>query len=269
MIKFKLNFSTQNCLQSTQIRTDLNVPIVISIVIPMYNQSAYIVSSLSGLKRVLDSIGRSYEVIVVNDGSTDNTLDILQKESSQTANLKVLSYTPNKGKGHAVKTGILASKGQLVLFTDGDLDISPEIINDYFIELESYDLVIASKRHPRSVVKSTLSRRFLSRVFNLIARLLTGIKASDTQAGLKAGNGKVLKKVFEMIVVKRYAFDVELLAVASIMNLRIKELPVNIEISKRFKIKDIARMFIDILAISYRYRISHWYQKRIKSSDNG
>ena len=106
------------------------------------------------------------------------------------------------------------SFGDVITFVDGDLDISPNTIRDYVKELENCDLVIASKRHPLSKVKAPSSRKFLSRMFNLIIRMLIGIEVRDTQSGLKAGKGVALRSIFGSMVVKRYAFDVELLTIA-------------------------------------------------------
>lgn len=240
----------------------------VSIVIPVYNQEKNVTKALEGISRVFDQAFVDYELVVVNDGSTDSTLQLLQKESESNQKLRIVSYTPNKGKGFAVKSGVLESHGNIIIFIDGDLDISPEMILDYAKELDSYDLVIASKFHPLSKVQAPLSRRFLSRAFNLFVRMAVGIKARDTQSGLKAGNGEVLRTIFKVMLVKRFAFDVELLTVASILNLRTKELPIKIDLNRGFKLREILKMFVDVLAISYRYRITHWYQNRIQSTHN-
>ena len=226
----------------------------VSIVIPVYNQAVNITKVLERIRNVLDSAFIDYEIVVVDDGSTDLTYEVLEKERHSHTDTKVISYKPNRGKGFAVRTGVLQTRGSIVLFTDGDLDITPDSIKEYLIQLATCDLVIASKRHPKSTVKAPLSRVFLSRAFNLLVRLLTGIKVKDTQAGMKAGDGEIMRKIFKAMLVKRYAFDVELLTIANLMLLRIAELPVEITIDKRFRMKDICRMMIDVLAIAYRAR---------------
>lgn len=240
----------------------------ISIIIPVYNQQEKVSASLNRIKSVADRISESFEVVLVNDGSIDGTLHVLENESRQDQRVRLVSYAPNVGKGYAVRRGVLESKGRFVVFVDGDLDISPALIGDYISELKSYDMVIASKRHPLSRVKSPSSRRFLSMGFHVLAKVLTGVRVSDTQAGMKAGRGDVLKRIFEIMVVKRYAFDVELLAVAALMNLRIREMPVEITIDRRFKVKEVARMFKDVLAIGYRLRIKGWYRKQLKARND-
>lgn len=240
----------------------------VSIVIPVYNQERTISKALSRIRTVLDEAVSEYEVVVVDDGSADNTYEVLKKEAQSHPETKIISYKPNRGKGFAVRTGVLQSKGSVVLFTDGDLDITPDSIKEYIAQLVNYDLVIASKRHPKSRVNAPRSRIFLSRAFNLLTRLLVGIKIKDTQAGMKAGNGEIIRRIFSIMLVKRYAFDVELLLIATLLGSVIKEMPIEIDLQRRFKLRDIWRMFIDILAIAYRHRFRHWYGKRIKELIN-
>jgi hypothetical protein len=155
------------------------------------------------------------------------------------------------------------------MFLDGDLDISPDSIKDYVEKLRTSDLVIASKRHPESSVTIPRSRAFLSRVFNLVIRVATGIPQKDTQAGFKVGNGDIMRAIFRNVRVNRYAFDVELFTIASIMHLKVQEMPVIMMIDKKFNIKEIIRMFVDVVRISYKYRIArHFKQEYLKSNDN-
>jgi dolichol-phosphate mannosyltransferase len=235
----------------------------ISVVIPVHNQETKISALLAKVKEILNLTLQSYEIVVVNDGSYDNTLRVLQKEELLDSCIKIISYMPNRGKGHAVKTGVMQASGSTVIFVDGDFDISHNRIKEYIDELENCDLVIASKRHPQSKVYSPLSRKFLSRMFNLLVQLALGIKIKDTQSGLKAGNGAVLRTIFSVMLVKRYAFDVELLTIATAMNLNIKELPIEIKLDHNFRIQDIAKMLLDVAAISFRHRIRRWYQRQL------
>jgi glycosyltransferase involved in cell wall biosynthesis len=236
--------------------------IQVSIIVPVYNQEKNVATSLARIRKVLDSTLLSYEIVVVDDGSLDHTLEVLRKE--ERADTRIISYAPNMGKGYAVKTGILQSRGDIVIFIDGDLDITPDSIKDYVKELENCHLVIASKRHPSSMVDAPASRKLLSRAFNLIVRIGTGIRVKDTQSGLKAGQGNVLRRIFKVMLIKRYAFDVELLAIATSLNLNIQEMPIEISLSKGFKLRDILRMFVDVAAVAYRYRIRHWYQSQLE-----
>ena len=226
-----------------------------SIIVPVYNCAEKILIVLDTIKSVLKHTCNSYELIVVDDGSTDGTLTVLEKLAQGDPSIRILSYPSNRGKGYAVKTGIMACQGSKCLFIDGDFDISPEPIGHYFSELEGCDLVVASKRHKLSRVNATRRRMFLSQSFNLFVRIATGVSVKDTQAGLKAGDSSALKRIFSLMSVSRYAFDVELLVIASKAGLKTKEMPVEITVRKAFRVKDILRMTYDVLGITYRHRI--------------
>ena len=169
-------------------------------------------------------------------------------------NVRIVSDPVNKGKGYAVKTGILACYGSKCIFIDGDLDISPKDLRDYLKEMNEFDMVVASKLHKLSSIKATKARKFLSQAFACFVRVSTGIPIHDTQSGLKGGNSDLLKKIFAMMSVSRYAFDVELLLIASKAGLKIKEMPVEMTLKSKFKLKEIVRMSYDVLRISSRYR---------------
>jgi dolichol-phosphate mannosyltransferase len=242
----------------------------VSLIIPVFNQQNKVSFSLEKIKQTMESIlseestFSDYEMIVVNDGSTDNTLAILRGIASTDDHVRVLSYTPNRGKGYAVRQGVLESQGEAVMFLDGDLDISPDSIRDYVERLRSSDLVIASKRHPESDVRIPISRAFLSRAFNIFVRATTGIPQKDTQAGFKAGNGEVMRTIFRNISVKRYAFDIELFTIASVLHLKVQEMPVIMKIDRQFKMKEIVNMFMDVTRICYRHKVLHAYQKELE-----
>jgi dolichol-phosphate mannosyltransferase len=237
----------------------------ISAIVPIYNQEAVIANSLSRIREALFLTNLHFEIIVVNDGSSDNTLAILEKEKEKDPQIKVITYSQNKGKGYAIKQGVMQSSGDITVFIDGDLDIQPFAIREYISELNNCDFVIASKKHPLSRVNAPLSRKILSRMFNLVVRTTTGIKLKDTQSGLKVGYGNMLREFFKVMNINRYAFDVELLAIAAMMNLNIKEMPVEVNLDHRFRIRQIILMLKDVLDISYRHRIRRFYQKQIQS----
>ena len=235
----------------------------ISLIIPVFNQEKKIFSSIKKMKQVIESAFNNYEMIVVNDGSIDNTLETLKGIALTDEHIHILSHVPNRGKGYAVRQGVLHSHGDVVMFLDGDLDISPDSIEAYVEKLSISDLVIASKRHPESKVLIPKSRAFLSRAFNLITRVATGIPQKDTQAGFKVGNGDKMRTIFKSAHVNRYAFDVELFTIASIMDLRVQEMPVIMRIDRKFNIKDVVNMFLDVIRICYRHKILHLYQKEL------
>jgi dolichol-phosphate mannosyltransferase len=240
----------------------------LSIIIPVFNQQKKVTYSIKKIKQAVELWFSNYELIVVNDGSTDNTLTFLKGIALTDERIHILSYTPNRGKGYAVRQGVLHSKGDVVMFLDGDLDIAPDSIKEYVESLSTADLVIASKRHPKSSVMIPRSRALLSRAFNLLIRLATGISQKDTQSGFKVGKGEIMRTIFRNASINRYAFDVELFTIASILHLKVHEMPVVMKIDRRFNTKDIVKMLADVARISYKYRIAHRYQQEYQKKKN-
>jgi glycosyltransferase involved in cell wall biosynthesis len=235
----------------------------ISVIIPTFNQQSKLSYSITRIKQQVELYFNNYELIVVDDGSTDNTLTILKSLAVIDPHIQVISYRPNRGKGYAVKQGVLHSRGEAVMFMDADLDISPDFIKDYVERLSTSDLIIGSKRHPKSNVTIPKSRAFLSRAFNIFIRAATGVPQKDTQVGFKVGNGEIMRTVFRGISVNRYAFDVELFTISSILHLRVQEMPVIMKIDRRFNIREIVNMLVDVLRICYKQRVLHAYNKEV------
>jgi glycosyltransferase involved in cell wall biosynthesis len=226
---------------------------------PAYNEAHNIRRSVAGTEKELESVTHDFEIIVVDDGSDDGTGAAV--ESLANRRVRLVSYSENQGKGFALKKGFNLVTGGLSLFVDSDSEIQARDMNAYVKALGSADLAIGSKRHPLSVVRTPIIRRFLSLGFNIVERLLTGVKVSDTQAGLKAIRSSALYRILPLMSVKRYAFDAELLTVATLLNFEIVELPVCVDLRASFSIRQVFRMLIDLLGIAYRLRIRRWYQK--------
>jgi glycosyltransferase involved in cell wall biosynthesis len=167
------------------------------------------------------------------------------------------------GKGYAVKAGFMQTTGEIVVFADSDMDIDLGAVPRYVDALENGDIVVATKWHPDSRVDMPLTRRILSHGFNILVRILTGAKLKDTQVGLKVMKKSAFVNIFPRLAVKRYAFDVELLAVASLYGLKIVEMPTQLRIRNSFNVKEILHMFVDLLGIAYRLRVLRWYQRAI------
>lgn len=236
----------------------------LSFVIPAYNEEDYIECALGTLDEMVKDKRLPYEIVVVDDGSKDKTLPRAIKYASKNGHVKVVSYTQNEGKGHAVKTGFMQTNGEVVVFADSDMDIDLSIISKYVDALKYGDIVVATKWHPDSVVCMPMYRRILSHGFNVLVRILTGAKLRDTQVGLKAMRKSAFTDIFPRLCVKRYAFDVELLAVANLYGLKIVELPTRLSIRKALSFKEICKMFLDLLGIAYRLKIVHSYQNNAK-----
>lgn len=240
----------------------------LSFVIPAYNEENSIETALGTLDEIVKDRKLPYEIVVVDDGSKDKTLLRAIKYARKNGHVKVVSYTKNEGKGHAVRTGFMQTSGDVVVFADSDMDIDLGTVSKYVDALEHGDIVIASKWHPDSVVNMALTRRILSHGFNVLVRLLTGAKLRDTQVGLKAMRKSALADIFPRLCVKRYAFDVELLSVANLYGLKIIQMPAQLRIRESFRLAEVFKMFQDLLGIAYRLRVIHWYERNI-SAQNG
>ena len=232
----------------------------LSFVIPAYNEEEYIEETLSEVNEVAKGSNLPYEIIVVDDGSKDGTFLKATRYAWKHAHVRMVHFVANNGKGYALNAGFMHADGDIVIFADGDMDIDLHLISQYLAALEHSDIVIASKWHPQSQVKMPLRRKLLSHGFNVLVRVLTGVPLKDTQAGLKAMRRTAFECVFPKLSVKRYAFDVELLAVARLYGLKVAELPVDLKIDASFKFRDVWKMLLDLLGIAYRLRIIHWYQ---------
>jgi glycosyltransferase involved in cell wall biosynthesis len=233
----------------------------VSIIMPAYNEANFIAESIALAMEQFENLFKDFEIIVVDDGSTDETRHIA--EAVYDGRVKVVGYERNKGKGYALKKGFDFVTGEFSFLVDSDLEIRASDLNNYVKELQDSDFVIGSKRHPLSTVRTPVVRKFLSLGFNCLERLLTGVRASDTQSGLKGAKSTSLYGLLPLLSVKRYAFDAELLTVATVANLKIKELPVQIQLNASFSVRQVFRMLVDLLGIAYRLRVRRWYQKNM------
>jgi len=231
----------------------------LSLVMPAYNEANTIEAVVERVDHVVKQTGLKYELIVVDDGSVDDTRKRAINFANNNSHVKVVSYARNIGKGHAIKTGFVHAKGDAIIFMDSDLDIDPKQITRYIHALKHSDMVIASKWHPQSTVDIPLMRKILGYSFNLLVKLLTGLRFKDTQTGLKAIRRNALEKILPKLIVKGYAFDVELMVVAKLYGLKVFELPVDIRMRGIFSLQKVQRMFLDLLRITYRLRVLKQY----------
>ncbi len=243
----------------------LNVPPTLSIIVPTYCDGPRIYSNLVKLDRALTAIGEPYEIIVVSDGNVDNTHDEARRFDAP--HVRVYHYARNMGKGFALRYGMARSCGEVVTFIDGDGDIDPSLIAHYLqiARGTGADVVVGSKRHPDSQVVYPPIRRLYSATYQALLRVLFNLQVRDTQVGIKLFRREVLVAVLPRIVVKRYAFDLELLVVAHHLGFsRVVEAPV--QIGHRFSSTINRRAIMSILwetaAIFYRKNVLHYYDYR-------
>ena len=240
----------------------------VTFVLPAYNESKMIEDTLESLNVNFENTGLLYEIVIVDDGSLDDTRSKVRLFGQTNGNVNLISYDKNVGKGFAIKTGFRKAQGASIIFLDSDSDIDTRQVSRFLDALNTADIVIGSKRHPNSIVSVPAIRRLLSSSFNLLVRLLTGIRVSDTQTGIKAIKREAFKDIFNQLCVKRYAYDVELLVLAKIYGMKISEVPVNLRINDNFSLKESWHMLIDLLGITYRLRIKKWYHRGVPQHTN-
>jgi glycosyltransferase involved in cell wall biosynthesis len=235
----------------------------VSVILCAYNEGNVIDDTIYEVDNVMIGTGWRYEIIVVDDGSLDDTRQKVVKYRDEKGNgrLKVVGYENNMGKGNAVMAGFAHAEGDFVVFIDSDLDVDPKLIPSYVEALKTSDIAVASKWHPQSHTAVTLKRKVLSFGFNVLSKLLTGIKLKDTQTGLKAFRRRVLERMAPKFVVKRYAFDLELMSACNHCGFKIVDLPVDVHIRSMVSFKEIFRMTLDMFQIAYRLRILKYYQR--------
>lgn len=206
-----------------------------------------------------------FEIIAVDDGSSDNTAAELARVSSELDRVVSVPMSENMGKGEALRRGFEASRGTHILLLDGDLELPPDQVSQFFVTMEVLraDAVIGSKRHPDSVLEYPWYRKLASTLYYLLVKMLIGLPVRDTQTGLKLFRREVLEHVIPRMLVKRFAFDLELLAIANLKGFRIAEAPVTLHFKATlgcFRPRTVKFIMTDTLAIVYRLRVLRYYQ---------
>ncbi|MEA1996181.1 MAG: glycosyltransferase [Gemmatimonadota bacterium] len=242
----------------------------LSVIMPAYNEGAGIHDNLVETVSSLESLGRSFEIILVDDGSSDSTLEEARRAAREESRIKIARNFHNLGKGWSLKAGFKRARGEVIAFLDADLDIHPSQIGLLIQRLEDgrEDVAIGSKFHPDSELDYPLARRFFSFCYYLFIKFLFDLPLKDTQTGIKVFKRSVLESVFPQVLVKKFAFDIELLSIAHHNGAEIAEVPVIINFRKgmqwgRIRLRDISSIFIDTIAIFYRLRILKYYGREI------
>ena len=253
---------------------------LLSVIVPIYKQEKTIQKDLLNIYETLSKTPYNFEIIGVVDGTTlDNSLNEAKKIKK--TNVKIFGYKNNKGKGQAVRFGMQKASGDIISFIDSGMDIMPSGIIMLLEHMKWYnaDIIIGSKLHPASIVKNyPTKRKLLTYCYYMLVKILFGLKVRDTQTGLKAYKRKVLEKVLDLLVVKTFAFDIELLAVANKLGFKkIYDAPVivtweptNTSLSKVFRSGIIKDFMMDTLAVWYRMNILKYYyngRNRVKIFD--
>ena len=240
----------------------------LSVVMPVYNLAATIGENLRRTAELFESHGVRAELVPVDDGSKDGTWAEIEAAASAIGGGSVtcvpVRLLENGGKGAALKAGFAASHGEYVMLLDGDLDINPKQTPWFFASLaeNGSDIVIGSKRHPKSVVQYPWHRRIVSWVYFTLVRIFIGLPITDTQTGMKLFRRRALEEALSRMLVKTYAFDLELLAIAHSRGAKISEAPVDISFGSKFgalRPSTVRSMAHDSLAVFYRLKLLKYY----------
>lgn len=240
----------------------------LSVVIPAYNEAERLPATLGRMREYLDRSAARYEVIVVDDGSQDQTVALTREMQRHFPQLQIVSNGRNRGKGYSVRRGFLEARGSLLLLSDADLSSPVEELEKLREALGRNDAAIGSRSLSASQITThqPLLREFSGKCFNRIMRLATGLEFHDTQCGFKLFRREPFLPIFEALTMDGFAFDVEILYLAHRSGLRIVEVPVrwaNVE-GTRVGLLPGLQAFADLLKIRRRHR--DWGKGRRVSS---
>lgn len=240
----------------------------VSVVVPAYNEGPGIVSRLGAIEAVVRPLAVSYELVVVDDASEDDTTAALAVYVASNPAVRLLRNARNRGKGYSVRRGCLAAANETVAMVDADADLSlaslPLALD--LVETDGYDVVIGSKGHPASTVGYPLKRRVLSLGYATLVRGLFDLGVADTQTGLKVFSRRVVESVVRHIETEGFAFDVELLVRARACGLRVAEVPIDLQYRGRSTVRwpHIDEMFQDTVDIYRRLGRPGWRQPALR-----
>jgi len=232
-------------------------PATYSIILPAYNESARISATLDRILAHAMERGWNVEVIVVSDGSSDDTPAIVRDYASKHAVLRLLENPGNRGKGYSVRNGMLHATGDILLFSDADLSSPIEEADKLFAAIENgADIAIGSRWMDRrlQIRRQPMHRRLFGRIFNLALRVILGLQFKDTQCGFKAFTRRSAETIFPLQKIERWGFDPELLYLAKKFGLVVCEVPVawsHREGTRIHPLRDGIRMFGELIRIRW------------------
>jgi dolichyl-phosphate beta-glucosyltransferase len=232
-------------------------PVTYSIILPAYNESARIMGTLDRILAHAKQCDWSVEIIVVNDGSSDNTADIVRRYAGEHPVVRLLENPGNRGKGYSVRNGMLRARGDILLFSDADLSSPIEEADQLFTVLGAgADIAIGSRWVDRrlQIRRQPLYRRLFGRIFNLALRVILDLQFKDTQCGFKAFTRRSAREIFPLQKIERWGFDPELLYLAKRLGFTVREIPVtwsHREGTRIHPLRDGVRMFGELLRIRW------------------
>lgn len=231
---------------------------MLSLVIACYNEGDKIYKNVKDVIYYLEEVlkTKDYEIVLSNDGSTDNTLEEIMKLKNEYSNIEICNSDTNNGKGYAIQCGVLKSKGDKIIFMDADLATKLYALEDVYALLDKYDVVIGSRRIDGSCIRKNqpIHRQFIGKACSFITSIITGLHYKDTQCGFKGFTRESANDIFKKQTIKGFAFDVEILYIAVMLSYSIKETPViweNADTTSVKALRDSFYFFRDILKIKF------------------
>ena len=243
-----------------------------SIVIPAYNESARIPATLQSVVDCIRQRGWSAEVVVVNDGSSDSTAEVVRAFAAANPEVRLLENPGNRGKGYSVRSGMLQAHGEVVLFSDADLSAPIEEADGLFNAIAAgADIAIGSRwlETKRQTIRQPFYRQFFGRCFNGVTRFVMGLKFADTQCGFKAFTRAAAQTVFQLQTIERWGFDPEILFIALKRGYRIQEVAVSWAHDERTRmsyLKDGIKMLEEIAIVRWNALLGR-YGKQVEHID--
>jgi dolichyl-phosphate beta-glucosyltransferase len=226
----------------------------ISVIVPAYNEQKRITGTLKAINGYFSNKPLTRQIIVVDDGSSDDTLGVVENIRKEINDLSVITYNPNRGKGYAIKKGVEESHGEYILFTDADNSTPIEEFEKFYPFLKDNMVVIGSRYVAGSnvVVRQPWYRVLLGRLANMVIQIFILDGLRDTQCGFKAFRHEAAREIFSRMKVNRFGFDIETLAIARLLNFPVREIPVSWYNSGESRIRPVAdaiRTFAELLYI--------------------
>ena len=239
----------------------------LSIIVPSYNEELRLPPSLGLIASYILNSGRETEVLVVDDGSTDQTAAVAETFRVRIPQLRVISNGENRGKGYSVRHGMQEARGEIVLFTDADLSAPIEEADKLISALDDHDVAIGSRALDRNLIAVHESgfREFAGIIFNKIVRVVLWLPFVDTQCGFKAFRRERCRIIFEQQRIERFGFDPELLYLARHHGLKSVEIPVRWAHSPATKVnmlRDSVQMFLDVFTIRWNALLGRYRRKK-------
>ncbi len=251
----------------------------LSVLMPAHNEGMRLYENIRETHRVLSEVCTAHEIVVIDDGSTDHTRSEAERAAAEWPEVRVHPLDTNVGKGGALREGFAHTTHDLVVFLDSDLDLHPRQLGTFATVMQDTgaDVVIGSKRHPDSVLQYPVHRRVISAVYFLLVRVLFRLPLHDTQTGLKLFRRAVLARVFPQMLIKKFAFDLELLLLAHRAGYAIAEAPVVIEFNEpiaaglqtAFRWEHIWTTWWDTMALFYRLYLLRHYDRQASPTGEG